>query len=91
MLSVLYWCGKLKPMKQKWLPHLDKETLQLCPKQWSMFFTELAIQNAYFCIHHDMLVTLDYHYISLQFLIYLWFIQQHFKQLSLFYIKWYSG
>jgi hypothetical protein len=56
-----------------------------------MFFTELTIQNAYFCIQHEMLVTLDFHYISLQFLIDLWFIQQHLKNLSLLYIKWCSG
>jgi len=47
-----------------------------------MFFTELAIQNVYLCIQHDMLVTLDSHYISLQCLIYLWFIQQHFNTLN---------
>jgi len=44
-----------------------------------MFFTELTIQNSYFFIQHEMLITLDYHYISLQVLIYLFFIQQHFK------------
>jgi len=54
-------------------------------------FSELTVQNAYFCIQRDMLVTLDSHYISLQCLIYLWFIQQHFKCLSLVYIEWCSG
>jgi hypothetical protein len=44
-----------------------------------MFFTELTIQNIYFCIQHEVLVTLDCHYSSVQFLIYLLFIQQHFK------------
>lgn len=37
-------------------------------KEWSVFFTELAIQNACFCIQHEMLVTLESLYISLQFL-----------------------
>jgi len=35
-----------------------------------VFFIELAIQSAYFCIQHEMFVTLDSYYISLQFLIF---------------------
>ena len=61
------------------------------PKKWSMFFTALAIQNAYFCIQLHMFVTLDSNYISLQCLIYLWFNQQHFRYLSIFYTEWCSS
>jgi hypothetical protein len=56
-----------------------------------MSFTEQTIQNAYFCIQHDMSVKVDSCYSTLQFLLYLYFIQQEYKYPSLLYVKWCSG
>jgi hypothetical protein len=38
-----------------------------------VIFTELAIQSAYFRVQHDMLVTVGFYYILLQFLFYVSF------------------
>jgi len=44
------------------------------------------MQNAYFCVQHDMLVTLGSYYISLQFKINYGFIQQNLK-ISVYFIS----
>ena len=65
---------------------MERETHHYVQKIDQCVFTELAMQNAYFCVQHDMLVTFGSCYISLHFKINYGFIQQNLK-ISVYFIS----